>query len=117
MRNFIATYFIFICMNVNAQPLGPKELKDVRGATVASCFTSQRAAPINSIMSDTQIRLYCSCYAEQLIPPSTTIQDLHYAYKLQKSSGYEAMLKAFLKGRDLYAIGNSCTAQTLQMGK
>jgi len=117
MKKYAVTYFVFLCMSVNAQPLGPKELKDVRGATVASCFTSQRATPINSIMSDIQIRLYCSCYAENLIAPSTTIQDLQYAYKLQQSSGNEAMLKVFLKGRDLYAIGNSCTAQALQMSK
>ncbi len=93
------------------------ELKDVRGATVASCFTTQRATQINSMISDAQIRLYCSCYAENLITPSTTIQDIQYANKLQQSSGNEAMLKVFLKGRDLYAIGNSCSAQALQMSK
>jgi hypothetical protein len=49
--------------------------------------------------------------------PNITIQDLQNAMKLQQSSGNEAMLKVFLKGRDLYAIGNACAAQAAQISK
>ena len=117
MKKLITICLAFLLFSLNAQPLGPKELKDIRGATSASCYTTQRAASINSIISDNQIRFYCSCYAETLITPSTTIQDFQNAVKLQQSSGNEAMLKVLLKGRDLYAIGNACSAQAVQMGK
>jgi hypothetical protein len=117
VKKIFIAYLSFLCFFVNAQPLGPKELKDIRGATSASCFTTQRSTPVNSIMSDSQIRLYCSCYAETLMVPSITIQDLQNAMKLQQSSGNEAMLKVFLKGRDLYAIGNACAAQAAQISK
>jgi hypothetical protein len=100
-----------------AQVLSPKEMKDLKGSISASCFTSQRSAPINKIATDNQIRYYCTCYADEIILPNTTVQDFHRALEALQRSGTDAMLNVLLKGRNIHAVGNSCSAQAFQFSK
>ena len=104
-------------LSSNAQTLGEKERRDLKGSIAASCFTSQRAAQINEMATDDQIRYYCACYAEELILPNTTIQDFNQAIRELNKSNTDGMLKVFLQGRNPYSIGNVCSARAFQFRK
>lgn len=115
MRTLII--FLLFSSACIAQPLNPKELKDLRGSVSESCFTSQRSAKINNIVSDAQVRYYCTCYAQEIIPSTTTYQDFQGAIKAMQKSGNDAMVNYLLKGRSIYAIANSCSALAMQNAK
>jgi hypothetical protein len=110
-------FFMLMTTSSSAQILGEKERRDLKGSISASCFTAQRASPINTIASDTQIRYYCTCYAEEIILPNTTVQDFHRAVEALQRSGADAMLSVLLKGRNIHAIANSCSAQAFQFSE
>lgn len=116
-KNTLILLSIFFSTGLLAQVLGDKELRDLRGATASSCYTSQRSASVNSVVSNNQLHWYCNCYAETLIKNDTTVQELHRAIKIGSIQGNQAMLEVFLKGRDLYTIGNDCGAKALKYAK
>jgi len=107
---------IFVCLYLliptsHAELLDAKMLKDLRGSISASCFISQRAAPVNSIASDEQIRFYCTCFAYQLVTKKTTVKDLKNAALAIERAGGEAGVEVLLNGRALYLLVNGCVAQ------
>jgi len=98
----------FLMSNPHAQTLSKKELDDLKGFTISSCFRSQRASPINRDIKDSQIKDYCSCYANTIFPAHTSIDEVRNGLTIQRKHGDKAMLDYFLKGRDLYEISENC---------
>ena len=117
MKSSILLALISISFIAHAQNLSSKEMKDLKGSIAEGCYAPQRASQVNSIASDAQIRYYCSCYAEELVLPNTTIQDFKEAINVMQRSGGEAMIKVFLKGRSLYSIANSCSEKAFKYAK
>lgn len=112
---FIGTLLVAICSTASAQRLSERELKEVRGATVSSCFKTQRAQPINSIFDDKTIRNHCSCQANIIFNESLTVEELHTSIKIQQTRGVEFMLNYLLKGKDPNDVAVECANKA--MGK
>ena len=93
---------------LQAQTLSARELEQVRGSTVSSCFRTQRSSALNDIISDSMLTNYCRCYAEVLFPPHLTVEEMRSAVRILQRSGTQAFLDFILKGRDLYEISENC---------
>lgn len=57
---FLFTLSLTVFNDSYAQLTGPRRIDFIEGAT-NSCFKTQRAAPVNSNMSNTDIFKYCKC--------------------------------------------------------
>jgi hypothetical protein len=117
MQYLPVTLLLVIPVIAGAQTLSEKDRKDIKLSMVASCYTMQRSSELNKLASDAQIRYYCSCFAEELITPTTTVQEFHAAIREAQKSNTQGMMRIFLRGRDLGAITNSCSAQAFQFIK
>lgn len=118
MRIFTRIVLVCACINAtvvaHSQILTTKEREDLIGSAIQSCFATQRPDPINSNISDDQIRRYCSCFARTVFRTNVTKQDIVRATDALQSGGEQAMLRSLLGGRDLYKITNSCAEEATQ---
>lgn len=116
MRILLIAYSILILSagNLYAQSLTKKELDDLRGSTISSCFRAQKASAINRDIGDRVIRDYCQCYASIIFPSHTTAEEVITGLAIQRRSGDRAMLDFFLKGRDLYEISENCITSIMK---
>ncbi len=99
-------------LSASGEILSTKKLIDLRVSTMTSCFDKQRPITSYAIASDKQIRIYCSCFAEQIFPDNTTVQDMAMAERILSREGGAAMAKYMLKGRDMNEIGIFCAKQS-----
>jgi hypothetical protein len=97
-----------------AQTLTKKDLEDLRGSTISSCFRNQRASALNAVVNDDVIRKYCDCFATTIFPAHTSVTELQAALYIKLKNGDQAMLDYFLKGRDLYEIAENCSRRAIK---
>lgn len=107
----IVVQFIIVGSISHAQMLSNKEMNELKGGTISSCYRTQRAAPINSILSDAHISRYCTCIANKIFNRRLSVNEVQTAVKIQQTRGNDAMLNYFLNGRDIYQMVEECSTQ------
>lgn len=98
-----------------SQVLTSKEREDIVGSTISSCVTTQRKDPSSDILSDDQVRRYCSCWARTLIPKTYTQEKLLEVGRIMIDRGAEASLRVMLEGRDQYELANQCVSEAMEL--
>jgi hypothetical protein len=118
--NFLSLSFLAFFINfsnidaVRAQTLSARDLEQVRGAAVSSCFRTQRSSTLNNSLSDSVLINYCKCYAEAVFPSYLTVEEMGSAIRILRRSGNQAYIDFLLKGRDLYEISENCANRSLR---
>jgi hypothetical protein len=106
----IIVYFAIHSIPIaNAQTLTNKEMQDIKGFTISSCYRTQRAANVNSHIPDAKIRNYCTCFTNKLFERTLTVNEFRTAKRIQQSRGNDAMMSYLLNGRDIYEIAEACS--------
>lgn len=110
--------FLLLSTQASAQVMSPREIGDMRKTVIHGCYKTQRKAQMNRTLSDTQLKNYCSCYAEELLPMNLTLQTweaIENLYKNKKDNhqdNHQEVLNILTsnRGLDLEDITDYCAS-------